>query len=87
VDCVPCFADTVLSISLGSTCVMTLTNPTAGRSVDLLLEPGSLLVFNRPARYEWRHGIASRKNDRWNDTTLPRVRRVSVTFRTVLSSG
>jgi alkylated DNA repair dioxygenase AlkB len=87
VDCVPCFADTVLSISLGSTCVMTLTHPTEGRSVDLLLEPGSLLVFSGPARYEWRHGIASRKNDRWNGATLPRGRRVSLTFRTVLSAA
>ena len=87
VDCAPCFADTVLSISLGSTCVMTMSHPTTGRSVDLLLEPGSLLILSGPARYEWRHGIASRKNDRWDGATLPRGRRVSLTFRTVLSPG
>lgn len=84
VDCVPCFADTVLSISLGSACVMTFTHPTERRSVDVLLEPGGLLVMAGAARYEWRHGIAARKNDKWDGGTLARGRRVSLTFRTVL---
>lgn len=87
IDCVPCFAGTVLSISLGSTCVMRLTHPQDGRSVDILLEPGSLLVLSGAARYEWRHSIPGRKNDPWNGSTLPRSRRVSLTFRTVLPTG
>jgi alkylated DNA repair dioxygenase AlkB len=87
VDCVPCFADTVLSVSLGSTCVMTLSHTGEPRKVDVLLEPGSLLVLSGESRYGWRHGIASRKNDRWDGRTLPRGRRVSLTFRTVLPSG
>jgi len=32
VDCVPCFGDVVLSISLGSACVMTFTEPATGAS-------------------------------------------------------
>jgi alkylated DNA repair dioxygenase AlkB len=86
VDCVPCFGGTVLSISLGSACVLTMTLPApdgADRR-DVLLEPGSLLVLNGPARYDWRHGIAGRKTDRWGGATLTRGRRVSLTFRTVL---
>ena len=41
----------------------------------------SLLVLTDKARYEWQHGIARRKNDRWRGMLLPRVRRLSVTFR------
>ncbi len=87
VDCVACFAGTVLSISLGSTCVMRLTHPHDGRSVDILLEPRSLLVLGGAARYEWRHSIPARKNDKWNGLTLPRGRRVSLTFRTAQPEG
>lgn len=84
VDCVPCFADTVLSISLGSSCVMTFSHRGLGKRVDVLLPPGGLLVMSGPARYEWLHAIAARKSDRWNDQVLARGRRVSLTYRTVL---
>lgn len=85
VDCIPCFHDTVLSLSLGSSCVMTLSRCDGGHSVQLLLRPGSLLVMCGEARYEWRHGIAARRNDTLAGRRLPRSRRVSLTFRTVLS--
>ena len=84
VDCVPCFADTVLSVSLGSACVMTFRHPAGETQLDLLFEPGSLLVMTGPARYEWRHGIAPRKTDRYHGSVHPRSRRVSLTFRSVL---
>ncbi|WP_327003844.1 alpha-ketoglutarate-dependent dioxygenase AlkB [Dactylosporangium sp. NBC_01737] len=86
VDCVPCFAGTVLSVSLGSACVMTYTLPKSAQRLDVLMEPGSLLVMRGPARYDWRHGIAARKTDRWQDAVITRGRRVSLTFRTVLPS-
>src|SRR4051794_35507293 len=41
VDCVPCFDDTIVSISLGSACAFTLAR--YGRTVELRLLPGSLL--------------------------------------------
>jgi alkylated DNA repair dioxygenase AlkB len=85
VDCVPCFADTVLSVSLGSACVMTFSLPKAAARVDVPLEPGGLLVMRGPARYDWRHGIAARGTDRVRDAVIPRGRRVSLTFRTVLT--
>jgi alkylated DNA repair dioxygenase AlkB len=84
VDCIPCFGDTVVSVSLGSACLMTLSHPAQGTRIDLPLEPGSLLVFRGPARYEWRHGIAARKTDRYDGRTHRRTRRVSLTFRSVL---
>jgi alkylated DNA repair dioxygenase AlkB len=85
VDCVPCFADTVLSVSLGAACVMTFSLPEAAARTDVLLEPGGLLVMRGPARYDWRHGIAARKTDRFAGALITRGRRVSLTFRTVLA--
>jgi alkylated DNA repair dioxygenase AlkB len=84
VDCVPCFGDTVLSLSLGGPCVMDLTHISSRTAVSLLLEPGSLLVLRDAARYAWRHGIAARKSDQYAGRTIPRRRRVSLTSRTAI---
>jgi alkylated DNA repair dioxygenase AlkB len=85
VDCVPCFGPTVLSLSLGSSCRMDFTQPETGAKESLLLEPGSLLVLQRDARYQWQHGIAARKSDANGDgPNRTRGRRVSLTFRTVI---
>jgi alkylated DNA repair dioxygenase AlkB len=75
------FDKTVASISLISSCVMDFRRVADGERVALLLAPRSLLVLSDEARYEWEHGIARRKNDRWNGETMPRSRRLSITFR------
>lgn len=85
VDCVPCFGDTIASLSLGSACVMDLTHATTGEKQSHLLEPRSLLVFSGDARYHWQHAIPARKSDKWNGQTIPRARRISLTFRTVIT--
>jgi alkylated DNA repair dioxygenase AlkB len=84
VDCVPCFGSVVLSISLGSMCVMTFNEPVTGASVDVLVEPGTLMVMSGAARYMWRHSIAGRRADVIDGRRIERGRRVSLTFRTVL---
>jgi alkylated DNA repair dioxygenase AlkB len=84
VDCVPCFADTIASLSLGSSCVMDYKNKATGEIVPVLLEPRSLVVMTGEARFDWLHGIASRKTDTFGGRTLRRSRRVSLTFRHVL---
>jgi alkylated DNA repair dioxygenase AlkB len=84
VDCVPCFGPVVAAISLGSGCVMDFTHPEDGTKVAIPLAPGSLCVMTGPARYTWRHGIAARKSDPGTSGRVPRGRRVSATFRTVL---
>jgi alkylated DNA repair dioxygenase AlkB len=84
VDCVPCFAGTVMSLSLGSACTLDLARAATREHVPLYLEPGSLVVFSGDARYEWTHGIAGRKSDVVAGRRLPRGRRVSLTFRTVV---
>lgn len=77
IDCVPCFSDTICSLSLGGNCVMELTNNEVKRSI--MLKPRSLLILKNDARYKWKHGIASRKSD----NKIARTRRISLTFRKV----
>jgi alkylated DNA repair dioxygenase AlkB len=82
VDCVPCFGKTVVSITLGSTCVLELARGQEKR--PLLLEPRSAVVLQGDARYRWTHAIAGRKQDRWQGQVFPRARRISLTFRKVI---
>lgn len=84
IDCVPCFADTIASLSLGSPCVMDFTHGKTGEKSTLLLESRSLLVLNGDARYIWQHAIAGRKTDRHNGQIIQRTRRISLTFRKVI---
>lgn len=83
VDCVPCFGETVVSLSLGSTCVMEFEHLTSSKKGEVILEPRSLLVLSDEARYNWMHSIPARNEDKLNDQILPRSRRISLTFRTV----
>jgi alkylated DNA repair dioxygenase AlkB len=84
VDCVPCFGDTVVSISLGSACVMEFARQ--GRKVPVLLEPRSAVVLQREARYDWTHAVPGRKSDPVEGRMVPRSRRLSLTFRKVRQS-
>jgi alkylated DNA repair dioxygenase AlkB len=83
IDCVPCFTDTIASLSLGSPCVMDFTHSKTGEKSSQLLEPRSLLVLTGDARYVWQHAIAVRKTDRNNSQIIERTRRISLTFRKV----
>lgn len=84
IDCVPCFTDTIASLSLGSPCVMDFSHSKTGEKSSLLLEPRSLLVLSGDARYHWQHAIAGRKTDRHNGQIIQRARRISLTFRKVI---
>lgn len=84
IDCVPCFGKSIASISLGSPCIMNFVHSKTNEKIPVLLEPRSLFVLNGDARYTWKHGIANRKNDKYNGATLPRSRRISMTFRNVM---
>ena len=87
VDCVPCFGGTIVSLSLGSPCVMVFTRKNPAGKVSVLVEPGSLLVMQGEARYEWRHAIPARRSDVFDGKTYGRGRRVSLTFRSVIKGG
>ena len=85
IDCEPCFEDTIVSLSLGSGCIMDFTNKfDKSEKIPAWLEPRSLVVLRGEARHEWLHGIAARKSDEWDDQKHERQRRVSLTFRKVI---
>jgi alkylated DNA repair dioxygenase AlkB len=86
IDCIPCFGDTILSVSLGCSCIMVLTGPQTGQTLEILLEPAGLLIFKGEARYKWKHSIPARKTDLYEGLVYHRRRRVSLTFRNVISS-
>lgn len=84
IDCVPCFTDTIASLSLGSSCVMEFTHVETREEIPVLLEPRSLVVLTGDARYRWQHAIPHRKTDRYNGHIFQRGRRLSLTFRKVI---
>ena len=81
IDCIPCFGPVICSLSLGSACLIDLTNQC---KTSILLEPRSLLVLTGDARYLWNHGIAARKNDTYHGNKIVRQRRASLTFSSIL---
>ncbi len=85
VDCEPCFGPTIVSLSLGSACVMNFTERGTAHRVACLLERRSAVVLRDQARYDWTHGIPARKKDVWLGETIRRARRISLTFREVIS--
>ena len=84
IDCVPCFGDTIISLSLGSHCLMNFTHAHSSEKRQILLSPRSLIVMQKAARYDWQHGIPARKKDNYQNGGIIRTRRVSLTFREVL---
>jgi alkylated DNA repair dioxygenase AlkB len=84
IDCEPCFEDVIISISLGSGCVMDFTHTDTKAHIPVYLAPRSVVAMSGESRYEWKHGIAARRNDKVGSRTLPRERRISLTFRKVI---
>lgn len=82
IDCVPCFGETIASLSLGSESTMQFAK--GAERHELYLEPCSLIVLSGPARYDWTHAIPARKSDSVDGYKVERNRRVSLTFRIVL---
>jgi alkylated DNA repair dioxygenase AlkB len=75
IDNMVLFDDTVISISLGSSCIMKFTK--GDETHDVLLERRSLVCLQGDARKKWKHSIPARKRD--ND--IERMVRISLTFR------
>ena len=85
IDCEPCFDDVIVSLSLGSGCVMDFTSKLdKAKKIPVWLAPRSIIVLKDEARNEWLHGIAPRKSDQWAGQKYERQRRVSLTFRKVI---
>jgi alkylated DNA repair dioxygenase AlkB len=75
IDCIPCFGDTICSLSFLELCEMVLERDNVKHSI--ILEPRSLLTLQGEARYKWSHSIPQRKSNIKN-------RRVSITYRKVI---
>lgn len=56
-------------------------------TVHMYVKRRSLMVFTGDARYEYTHGIASRRTDKYQGVTHERQRRVSLTFRQAIIPG
>ncbi|HEY9607984.1 alpha-ketoglutarate-dependent dioxygenase AlkB [Allocoleopsis sp.] len=81
IDCVTCFGDILITLSLGSPYVMELTHSQTQEKREILLLPGSLLALEGEARYVWQHGVMPRDRDIYRGQEFVRSRRVSLTFR------
>ena len=82
----PIFADVIVSVALGSTCVMEFSRQ--GHATEgVLLEPCSAVVLAGDARHHWQHAIQPRTADDWQGHRLRRSRRVSLTFRKMLQEA
>ncbi|XP_063979786.1 alkylated DNA repair protein alkB homolog 8 isoform X2 [Diachasmimorpha longicaudata] len=79
------FEDPILSLSLGSLCVMDFKR--CEKKISILLRPRSLVVMSGESRYAWTHGIRPRHSDIVAGdngiTTRQRGTRISFTFRKV----
>ena len=85
IDREPWFKDTIIALSLGSSCIMEFTNQhDKTKKVPVWLAPRSVAVLREAARYTWLHGIPARKSDMWDGCKYARQRRISLTFRTVI---
>ncbi|KAJ1476752.1 hypothetical protein T484DRAFT_1907362, partial [Baffinella frigidus] len=85
VDTHSAFEEHLVSVSLLSSVVMEL-RPPAGATRHLDLPPSSALLFTGASRFQWTHGIPTRRHDRVDGEMRERSRRVSLTFRKVRRS-
>ncbi|OLP52053.1 DNA repair protein [Allorhizobium taibaishanense] len=84
IDCEPCFGDTIVSLSLLSSCEMVFREKESGTKLSTVLAPRSLVILKDAARYAWTHEIPARKSDLLDGCKVERSRRVSLTFRNVI---
>jgi alkylated DNA repair dioxygenase AlkB len=84
VDCVPCFSNCIVSLSLGSDCNMNFIALDGTKKQTIFLPRNCLLVLKDDYRYQWKHEIKAVKNDVINGIKIPRKRRISITFRTII---
>ena len=81
IDSPTLFGDTIACVTLGSATTILFSRQDQDEVVKVLVEPRSLYVLTKDARYQWKHGIAPLKKD----GSLSRKTRFSLTFRTMKS--
>ena len=78
------FKDGIVSLSLSSDCTMEFKNRTTKEIKLVRLERRSVVILTGESRYSWTHAIPARKTDKINGKSVPRTRRVSMTFRKII---
>lgn len=86
IDCIPCFDDTIVSVSLLSQCEMVFRQRQSGEILSTVLHPRSAIVLKGSGRYDWTHEIPARKSDIVSGVKMARDRRISLTFRKITSA-
>ena len=77
------FGPMVATISLIENWYMTFLSPDGREAIDVLLAKNSLAIMTGASRSQWTHEIKKRKNEKIGGLTTPRIRRLSITFRTI----
>lgn len=86
-DHVKYFGGEIATISLGSGCIMDFANPDTGEQYEQYLKPCSIAIMRDDARWKWTHSIAARKTDKWENRTIDRTNRISITYRSVVNKS
>ncbi len=84
IDTESAFDDGLISLSMGSDCVMEFRSKEGTKKL-VHLPPRSLLLMSGPARYTWSHQIVTRMTDCVDNKVISRRTRVSLTLRTAIS--
>lgn len=79
VDCLPCFRGPIVTISLNEAWEMVFQGPN-NEEIGIFLPTRSAAIMDGESRTTWKHKIAPRLKDK---NGIPRVRRISLTFRKI----
>jgi len=82
-DRTDCFGPAIATISLVEAWAMRFSHERHDH-IDVLLATGSLALMTGAVRYDWQHSIPPRRFERTQNLKVPRRRRVSLTFRSLL---
>jgi alkylated DNA repair dioxygenase AlkB len=75
IDCVPCFKDGIVTVTVGCPGIMTFRKDDL--EFDVKLKRGSVAILTGDARYKWTHEINKTKNKNFTNINP----RISLTFR------
>ncbi|KAJ1981575.1 hypothetical protein H4R35_000669 [Dimargaris xerosporica] len=79
------FGNAIVSLSLNSPCLMMFNHTETSHTASVLLEPRSLVILTESSRYDYKHSISKNRVEVWNEYSIVRGRRVSLTFRYIPS--
>lgn len=77
IDCVPCFKDGIVSVTIANYGIMTFKNINSNESIDVKLKRRSIAILTGDSRYKWTHEICKGKNKNFCNLDP----RISLTFR------